>query len=80
MTLELIRQMVDCYETDNIFGSEGTSIEYPGVVFIDEVDVHLHPIWQRKIGKWFTAHFPRIQFIVSTHSPLVCQSAVSGSI
>lgn len=80
MTLELIRQMVDCYETDKVFCSEGISITYPGVVFIDEVDVHLHPIWQRKIGKWFTEHFPKIQFIVSTHSPLVCQSAVTGSI
>ncbi|EMQ2878624.1 AAA family ATPase [Vibrio navarrensis] len=80
MTLELIRQMVDCYETEDIFSSEGNSIVFPGVVFIDEVDVHLHPIWQRKIGKWFTKHFPKIQFIVSTHSPLVCQSASSGSI
>ena len=80
MTLELIRQMVHCYQTEDIFSDDGTYITYPGVVFIDEVDVHLHPIWQRRIGHWFTEHFPEIQFIVSTHSPLICQSANTGSI
>jgi hypothetical protein len=50
------------------------------VVLIDEVDAHLHPTWQKEIGFWFTRHFPQIQFIVTTHSPLVCQAAVKGSI
>jgi energy-coupling factor transporter ATP-binding protein EcfA2 len=51
-----------------------------GVVLIDEVDAHLHPSWQRKIGYTLTNLFPNIQFIVTTHSPLVCQAAVRGSI
>lgn len=46
-----------------------------GVVLIDEIDAHLHPEWQREIGFWLTRHFPRIQFIVTTHSPLICQAA-----
>ena len=50
----------------------------PGVVLIDEVDAHLHPTWQRRIGLWFREHFPKLQFIVSTHSPLICQAATVG--
>jgi energy-coupling factor transporter ATP-binding protein EcfA2 len=46
-----------------------------GVVLIDEVEAHLHLSWQQWIGGWLTRHFPRIQFIVSTNSPYVCQSA-----
>ncbi|MCP4131269.1 MAG: AAA family ATPase [bacterium] len=80
MILELIRQMVACYGTTKIFDSEHQVIKYPGVVFIDEIDVHLHPRWQRKIGHWLTKHFPNVQFIVSSHSPLICQSAGNGSI
>ena len=46
-----------------------------GVVLIDEVEAHLHLAWQQWIGGWLTRHFPRLQFIVSTNSPYVCQSA-----
>ncbi len=80
MMLELIRQMVQCYGKSNIFDKDCKTVKMPGVVFIDEVDVHLHASWQRKIGLWLTEHFPRIQFIVSTHSALICQSAENGSI
>jgi hypothetical protein len=80
MMLELIRQMVSCYHTTEIFSSDCTTIDFPGVVFVDEIDVHLHPSWQRNIGGWLTKHFPKIQFIVSTHSALVCQGATNGSI
>ncbi|MGY0216755.1 AAA family ATPase [Endozoicomonadaceae bacterium StTr2] len=80
MMLELIRQMQHCYETSDIFDEDCQNVILPGVVFIDEIDVHLHPSWQRKIGNWLTTHFPRVQFIVSTHSALICQSATSGSV
>jgi energy-coupling factor transporter ATP-binding protein EcfA2 len=50
-------------------------IKRSGVVLIDEVDAHLHPEWQREIGFWLTRHFPNIQFLVTTHSPLICQAA-----
>lgn len=80
LILELIRQMASCYGEDAIFSKDYKVIDCPGVVFIDEIDVHLHPSWQRKIGEWLTGHFPKIQFIVSTHSVLICQSAVNGTI
>lgn len=41
------------------------------VVLIDEIDLHLHPKWQRQIVQNLTATFPRCQFIATTHSPQV---------
>jgi predicted ATP-binding protein involved in virulence len=46
----------------------------PGVVLIDEIDLHLHPKWQRRIVGDLLAAFPNIQFIATTHSPFVIQS------
>lgn len=66
------------------FGLEGLTeetqggkkiIKRSGVVLIDEIDAHLHPAWQREIGFWLKRHFPNIQFLVTTHSPLICQAA-----
>ncbi|NOR71004.1 MAG: AAA family ATPase [Methylomarinum sp.] len=42
-----------------------------GIVLIDEVDLHLHPKWQRRLIKQFTSTFPNCQFVLTTHSPLV---------
>jgi len=42
---------------------------------IDEIDAHLHPAWQREIGFWLKERSPRVQFIVATHSPIICQAA-----
>lgn len=43
----------------------------PGVVLIDELDMHLHPHWQRILTKGLKAAFPSLQFIVASHSPQV---------
>lgn len=43
----------------------------PGIALIDEVDMFLHPSWQQTIAGALTSAFPRIQFIVTTHSPQV---------
>lgn len=81
MTFELIRQLVQVYGAKAIFDpNDKTKVVAPGVVLIDEIDAHLHPTWQRKIGIWFRTHFPKIQFIVSTHSPLICQAATVGTV
>ncbi|MFM7199803.1 MAG: AAA family ATPase [Myxococcota bacterium] len=50
-------------------------IRCPGIVLIDEVDAHLHLEWQRRIGFWLKTHFPDVQFVVTTHSPYICQAA-----
>jgi energy-coupling factor transporter ATP-binding protein EcfA2 len=81
MTFDLIRQLVRVYGFDQVFDpNDPTKIISPGVVLIDEIDVHLHPTWQRRIGIWFREHFPKIQFIVTTHSPLICQAASVGTV
>lgn len=83
LTFELIRQMVRAYGENDVFKnfSKGTFIiDLPGVVLIDEIDAHLHPSWQAKIGDWFLNVFPKIQFIVTTHSPLICRASEFGSI
>lgn len=46
-------------------------LEGDGVVMIDEIDLHLHPAWQRKILSVLKKTFPNIQFIITTHSPQV---------
>jgi predicted ATP-binding protein involved in virulence len=46
----------------------------PGVVLIDELDLHLHPNWQRRIVQDLKNAFPQIQFVATTHSPFIVQS------
>lgn len=48
--------------------------ETRGVVLIDELDLHLHPKWQRRIVGDLMSAFPNIQFITTSHSPFVIQS------
>ena len=45
--------------------------ETPGIVLIDELDVHLHPSWQRRVAADLKRTFPAIQFVCTTHSPQV---------
>jgi predicted ATP-binding protein involved in virulence len=49
-----------------------------GVVLIDELDLHLHPTWQRHVIEDLRSTFPRLQFICTTHSPFLIQSLRSG--
>ena len=51
--------------------SEGKSINIPGLAIIDEIDLHLHPELEQIVLQLFIKTFPNIQFIISTHSPLV---------
>jgi predicted ATPase len=46
----------------------------PAIILVDEIDLHLHPEWQKTILQDISIHFPNVQFIVTTHSPLVIQS------
>lgn len=54
-----------------------TLAEAPGFVCIDEIELHLHPAWQRKILTSLMHLFPRCQFVVSTHSPQVIGSVAA---
>lgn len=48
--------------------------ETEGVVLIDELDLHLHPNWQRVIVPNLLSLFPKLQFVATTHSPFIVQS------
>lgn len=52
----------------------------PAIVLVDEIDLHLHPKWQRNIMSFLTERFPNTQFIVTAHSPLVVQAAKDANI
>ena len=51
-----------------------------GVVLIDEIDLHLHPKWQRHVVEDLKNAFPKLQFIVTTHSPFILQSLAPGEV
>jgi predicted ATP-binding protein involved in virulence len=51
-----------------------------GVVLIDELDLHLHPKWQKKIVDILLELFPKVQFIATSHSPFIIQSMNENSI
>ena len=83
MTFELLRGMVASYGREEFLDALDSGngiVKLPGIVAIDEVDAHLHPAWQTRIGDWLIERFPRVQFIVTTHSPIICRSAEKGSI
>lgn len=46
----------------------------PGIVLIDEIDMHLHPNWQWKVVNALQTTFPEVQFIATTHSPIIMAS------
>ena len=52
----------------------------PGLVLIDEIDVHLHPKWQRQVVRDLKDTFPKIQFVCTSHSPFVIQSLDAGEL
>jgi predicted ATP-binding protein involved in virulence len=59
---------------------ENIAAETEGVVLIDEIEMHLHPAWQWKLLKVLQETFPKVQFIISTHSPIVLSSAKNATL
>ena len=52
----------------------------PGLVLIDELGVHLHPKWQRRVVRDLKEAFPEIQFVCTSHSPFIIQSLDAGEL
>ncbi|NJP93168.1 AAA family ATPase [Nonomuraea sp. FMUSA5-5] len=80
LVLDLVRRMDQVHTLTEPDRVDGSRVKVPGVVLIDEIDAHLHVSWQKKIGGWLKDHFPQIQFIVTSHSPYICQSADPGGL
>jgi energy-coupling factor transporter ATP-binding protein EcfA2 len=80
LVMDIVRHMESTFGGLRIEPAEDAEgpfqrVPHTGVVLIDEVDLHLHVSWQKRIGFWLKRHFPNIQFIVTTHSPFICQAA-----
>jgi energy-coupling factor transporter ATP-binding protein EcfA2 len=82
LILDIVRQLHRQYLLKRPLPEDdpGVFLREFGVVLIDEVETHLHVTWQKKLGFWLKEHFPNIQFIVTTHSPFVCQAADPGGL
>jgi hypothetical protein len=72
--VDLAARMIERYP-----GSRDPLAE-PAVVLVDEIDLHLHPRWQREVIGYLTERFPNTQFIVTAHSPLIVQAAAGANI
>jgi energy-coupling factor transporter ATP-binding protein EcfA2 len=76
LVVDLVRRLHATYGYLGLEEKGGHQVcPLPGVVLIDEVDAHLHVAWQQNLGFWLTSRFPAIQFLVTTHSPFICQAA-----
>ncbi len=67
--VDLAARMFDRYP------NSADPLSEPAIVLVDEIDLHLHPKWQRKIFNYLSDKFPATQFIITAHSPLIVQSA-----
>ncbi|WP_415060753.1 AAA family ATPase [Flavobacterium sp.] len=69
LLVDIAANMLEKYpESDN-------PLAEPVIILIDEIDLHLHPKWQRNLIEKLSYHFPKAQFIVTAHSPLIVQAA-----
>ncbi len=66
LAFDLVKRIVNA----NLYSKKALE-EVEAIVLIDEIDLHLHPRWQREIVQKLTATFPKCQFIATTHSPQV---------
>ena len=73
-TLSMIADIAYRMAVLNPWLLESVLTETPGIVLVDEIDLHLHPLWQQRIIKDLQTIFPKVQFIVSTHAPIVISS------
>jgi energy-coupling factor transporter ATP-binding protein EcfA2 len=55
-------------------------LEQPAIVLIDELDLHLHPSWQREVRGRLSTHFPNVQFVATAHSPLIAQAFLDANL
>jgi len=68
-----------CYKLNPHLGIEAC-LKAPGVILVDEIDMHLHPAWQQTIVSDLQLAFPDIQWIMTTHSPQVLSTVKAESI
>lgn len=62
------------------FPDSTNPLSEPAIVLVDEIDLHLHPKWQRQIRRELSTHFPNVQFIATAHSPLMAQTYLDANL
>lgn len=72
--LDFVSRMVERYP------DSANPLAEPAICVVDEIDLHLHPAWQRKLIGFLSERFPNTQFIATAHSPLVVQAAEGANI
>lgn len=73
-TVDLARRMAEHHK------DAMNPLREPAIVLIDELDLHLHPKWQRRVRGDLSNVFPQVQFIVTTHSPVLAQTYLDTNI
>jgi energy-coupling factor transporter ATP-binding protein EcfA2 len=73
-TVDLAWRMAQYHKTS------GDPLREPAIVLIDELDLHLHPKWQRRVRRDLSRVFPKTQFVVTTHSPVLAQTYLDTNI
>ena len=63
------------YQVTETFGDYKEPLKTRGLLLIDEIDLHLHPKWQRSLLKFLRTKLPNFQIIATTHSPFMAQQA-----
>lgn len=62
------------------FPNYDNPLDVGGIVLVDEVDLHLHPVWQRQLLKFLSDRLANFQFVVTTHSPFTAHQSPPGAL
>lgn len=62
------------------FNDHKDPLKSRGVLLVDEIDLHLHPVWQRRLVEFLRGTLPHLQVVLTTHSPLTVHSAEEGEL
>ena len=77
----MVSWLVDfVYKLADYYYDEKSIFDKQAIVIIDEIDLHLHVSFQKKLVKFLTSTFKNVQFIVTAHSPLIVQASSNANI
>ena len=68
------------YHITNTFQDYRDPFSARGLLLVDEIDLHLHPVWQRQLMAFIGERFPHLQVVATTHSPLTVHQAGDGEL
>ncbi len=68
------------FRMTEVFLDHRRPLDSRGLLLLDEADLHLHPVWQRKVSEYLLRLLPNFQFLITTHSPLTAQQCGEGEL